>query len=78
MSEMKKRGFCKDCGRNVIVFRKGTNHILHLLICAISLVFFFPLAILWAFVWFCASVKIGGWKCSQCGSKRTGYMNKLA
>lgn len=47
---------------NTKFVRPGTNHILHFFIT----IFTFGL---WAIVWFMLSVKIGGWRCEQCGSK---------
>lgn len=61
MAEQKSSGFCKTCNRQVVVFRKGTNHILHLLL---SLLTFG----LWIIIWIGVSVKFGGWRCTQCGS----------
>ena len=63
MAEEKSSGFCKNCNKQVVVFRKGTNHILHLLLtlCTFGL---------WLFVWFGSAVKFGGWRCVQCGSSK--------
>jgi hypothetical protein len=63
-------GYCKDCGENRKLERKGTSHILHLLLVVIFFFVFFPLAIIWIFIWLLSSIKFGGWICSTCGSKR--------
>lgn len=61
MADEKKSGFCKKCGKQVVVFRPGTSHILHLLLTVVT-------AGVWLIVWIPASVKIGGWRCNECGS----------
>ena len=55
-------GFCKACNRQVMIRRKGTNHVLHLLLTLVTLGF-------WLIIWALVSFKIGGWRCSQCGMK---------
>jgi len=54
--------YCKTCQGNTLARRKGTNHILHLLLTLLT-------GGLWVIVWILTSVKIGGWRCTQCGSK---------
>ncbi len=61
MATQEKSGFCKKCNHQVIVRRKGTNHILHLLLAVVT-------AGIWIPIWLLLSIKIGGWRCSQCGS----------
>jgi hypothetical protein len=61
MAEEKRSGFCKGCDKQVVVFRKGTNHILHLLLSLVTMG-------LWLIIWFGSAVKFGGWRCTQCGS----------
>lgn len=63
MADEKKGGYCQACNKNVVVFRKGTNHILHLLLTLVTMG-------LWLIVWFGSSVKFGGWRCTECGSKK--------
>jgi len=63
MAEERKGGYCKNCDAQVIVWRKGTNHILHLLLTLVTLGW-------WLIVWILISVKFGGWRCSQCGSTK--------
>ena len=53
--------FCDNCDEYVLAVRKGTNHILHLLLTLVT-------GGIWIIVWIFASVKMGGWKCSKCGS----------
>ena len=55
-------GFCKGCNRQVMIRRKGTNHILHLLLSCLTVG-------LWIPIWIFCAIKIGGWRCSQCGMK---------
>lgn len=55
-------GFCKGCNRQVVVRRKGTNHVLHLMLTVLTVGF-------WSWVWLLSAIKIGGWRCSQCGLK---------
>ena len=62
MSEEKKRRFCKDCESNVLAVRKGTNHLLHFFISVFTVGFWLP-------IWVLATIKIGGWKCPNCGRK---------
>lgn len=72
MSEDKAQKYCRGCGTNVLVIRKGTNHVLHFLLSVCTLG-------LWLFVWFGASIKFGGWRCTRCGGKRlTGAMRIAA
>jgi len=54
--------FCKICNKQVLVRRKGTNHILHLILSFLTAGFWIP-------IWILLSIKIGGWRCSQCGCK---------
>ena len=61
MAEEKRSGHCKDCGERRVVFRRGTNHVLHLILSLVTMG-------LWLIIWFGAAVKFGGWRCDQCGS----------
>jgi len=62
MPFQKTQKFCKSCDKNILAERKGTNHILHLLLC------FFTGGI-WIPIWILHSIRIGGWRCPVCGSK---------
>lgn len=62
MATQEATGFCKGCGKQVMIRRKGTNHLLHLLLSVITFG-------LWIIVWILTSIKIGGWRCTQCGRK---------
>ena len=53
--------YCPSCERNVLARRKGTNHVLHLLLSIITVG-------LWLPIWLLASVRMGGWRCASCGS----------
>jgi len=59
MATQEASGHCKTCG-DTLVRRKGTNHILHLILTLLT-------AGLWVIIWILLSIKIGGWKCSKCG-----------
>lgn len=61
MPVQERSGFCKSCSKQVLVRRKGTSHLVH---------FIFTLLTggIWLIVWILASIKIGGWRCTQCGS----------
>lgn len=63
MTDQKKSGFCQVCNKRVVVFRKGTNHILHLLLSILTMG-------LWLIVWIGTVIKFGGWRCAECGSNR--------
>lgn len=54
-------GFCRNCDRQVLIRRKSTNHVLHLLLtlCTFGL---------WLIIWLLVGVRVGGWRCSACGS----------
>jgi hypothetical protein len=62
MAIQETQKFCKNCNKNVLARRPGTNHVLQLLLCIFT-------AGLWIPVWFLHSIRIGGWKCTQCGGK---------
>jgi len=68
MAEELKSGTCNQCQAQRVVFRRGTNHILHLLLSIFTFGF-------WLIVWFGASVKFGGWRCQACGSTRVNNVN---
>jgi len=55
-------GYCKRCRKAVLVRRPGTNHVLHLLLTIVT-------AGLWIIVWIGVGIKIGGWRCANCGRK---------
>ena len=63
MAEEKAGGFCKSCNKQSVVFRKGTNHILHLLLTLVTVG-------LWLIVWVGCTIKFGGWRCTTCGSSK--------
>lgn len=54
--------FCKRCQKHTLVQRPSTNHVLHLLLTIVT-------AGLWLIIWMLSIVKIGGWRCTQCGKK---------
>ena len=56
-------GYCKQCAAPRKLERKGTNHILHLLLSIFTVG-------IWVIVWIASTIKMGGWSCSQCGSSK--------
>ncbi len=63
MSMQYKGGQCLNCGGPRKVERKGTNHILHLLLSVFTFGF-------WVIIWVLVAIKFGGWRCSTCGSTK--------
>ena len=63
MNKELKGGLCRECNERVVVFRKGTNHILHFLLTCVTLGWWVP-------IWILTSIKFGGWRCEKCGSKK--------
>lgn len=62
MAMQEASGFCRACNRQVLVRRRGVNHLLHLVLSILT-------AGVWLFVWmwvYLGSV-LGRWRCSQCG-----------
>ena len=53
--------FCDRCNDYVLATKKSTNHILHLLLSILT-------CGIWILVWIAVSMKVGGWRCSRCGS----------
>jgi len=64
MADDTKSGYCKQCDAQRVVFRKGTSHILHLILSVLT-------GGIWLIVWLLLAVKIGGWRCQTCGSTKT-------
>ncbi len=62
MPVQEKSGFCEACNKQVMVRRKGTNHLLHLILSILTGV--------WIIVWILASIFTDDWRCSQCGSTK--------
>jgi hypothetical protein len=52
MADQKSGGMCADCGQRRVVFRKGTSHVLHLLLTILT-------GGLWLIVWIGVAVKFG-------------------
>jgi hypothetical protein len=55
-------GYCRICEKRVMVRRKGINHILHLLLAIVTWGG-------WSLVWLVLAIRIGGWRCPDCGGK---------
>lgn len=62
MAFQESTGYCKMCNKQVMIRRKGTSHVLHFLLSCVTCGFWIP-------VWLLASVRFGGWRCTQCGRK---------
>jgi len=60
MALQETSGFCKFCNKQVLIRRKGTNHLLHLILSILT-------GGLWIIVWIIAAMSKGDWRCSQCG-----------
>ncbi len=60
MSMQQTSKLCTYCGEYRLFQRKGTNHILHLLLSLVTVG-------LWIPIWALCMIKIGGWHCSKCG-----------
>jgi len=61
MAYQERSGFCDTCKKQVMVRRAGTSHLLHLILTCLTMG-------LWLIVWLLSSVKVGGWRCTNCGS----------
>ena len=61
MSYQQTSKHCRYCKKQVLVNRQGTNHLLHLFLTLFT-------GGLWLIIWILCSIKIGGWRCSICGS----------
>lgn len=60
MSREYKRKHCKICGTKTKHSRKGTSHILHLLLSILS-------AGVWIPIWILAAIFKDHWQCDTCG-----------
>ncbi len=69
MATEEARGFCPECGRNVLIRRPGTNHLLHLILAIIT-------GGLWIPIWLLCSIRTGGWRCTNCGARVGGETSK--
>ena len=63
MTTLYKRGFCKECNKDVKVVANGLNHVLHLFLTMFSFG-------LWAPIWLVLAVWAKNWRCDECGSNR--------
>ena len=68
MAMQYKSGYCKQCKDQRKVERKGTNHILHLLLSILT-------AGIWLIVWIGIAIKFGGWRCERCGSTKVSRVS---
>ena len=63
MGQKQTGRFCAHCQKNVMATGTTPNHVLHLFLSLIT-------AGLWILVWILVGLaSIGGWRCTQCGSK---------
>ena len=63
MADEQSLQYCTTCNQNTLHARPSTNHILHFLITFFS-------CFLWIPIWYISALKIGGWRCQQCGTKK--------
>ena len=56
-------GYCLQCERQVLIRRKGINHILHLLLTIFT-------AGIWLIIWILTALIRQPWRCGVCGSKQ--------
>jgi hypothetical protein len=62
MATQEATGNCKLCNRQVLIRRKATTHIFHFIMSLLT-------AGVWIIIWILCAVRIGGWRCTVCGSK---------
>lgn len=66
-----RHGHCEVCNKDGKIERETTNHILHLFITIFLGLFTAGIgSIVWIIVWILISIRIGGWRCSTCGSAK--------
>lgn len=63
MSLQYKTGYCRSCDSHRKVERPGAHHILHFLMSVVT-------GGLWIPIWILSAIRIGGWRCSLCGSTK--------
>jgi len=77
MPTQEDSGFCKFCDKQTMIRRKSTNHLLHVIITIILGVVTLPLlgvgAVFWIIIWILSSIRIGGWRCTQCGKEASRF-----
>lgn len=66
MGEQREGGYCANCKKDVVVFRRTTNHLLHLVLTVLT-------AGLWIIVWMLISLMPSRRTCGQCGSSNIGH-----
>ncbi|KOQ69955.1 hypothetical protein ABW43_07435 [Stenotrophomonas maltophilia] len=71
MGEQREGGFCRNCKKDVVVFRRTTNHLLHLVLAVLT-------AGLWIIVWMLISLLPSHRTCGQCGSSNIGRRSKTS
>ena len=63
MAQKQAGRYCAHCQKNVMATGTSPNHLLHFILSLFTLGFWIP-------VWILVSVgKIGGYRCTQCGSR---------
>jgi len=60
------KAYCRDCCRRVRAERRGTSHVLHLLLTVLT-------GCLWLPIWILSCVKFGGWMCPLCGGSKLQF-----
>lgn len=63
MGQKQSGRFCPHCQKNTMAIGNTPNHLLHFILSIFTLG-------LWVFVWILVTIgMIGGYRCSQCGTK---------
>ncbi len=70
MANQETGGYCKHCDKKVMLQRSGTNHILHVILSVLT-------AGIWIPIWILTSIKVGGWRCKECGSSASAGSDGL-
>lgn len=64
MSVEQSQMWCPRCNSHTLAQRPGASHLLHLVLTVLTVG-------LWLPVWILCAVRIGGWRCQQCGGTTT-------
>lgn len=62
-------GFCTECKKQVLIQKKSTSHIFHLLMSIIT-------GGLWIIIWILSCLSAGTYRCAVCGTRTTRERTK--